>query len=102
MQTRNESVSTGAKGNYLANFTWIKSVESTTGPKESKKCEGWKRLLFATDSIQLTGPDLTVEALEGFGDFRIEGQVIRAVKYADDLVAQAEEKVIKEDSVEWK
>jgi hypothetical protein len=29
---------------------------------------------------------LTKEALEGFGDFIIGGQVIRTVKYADDLV----------------
>jgi hypothetical protein len=28
----------------------------------------------------------TKEALEGFGDFKIGGQVIRTVKYADDLV----------------
>jgi hypothetical protein len=38
---------------------------------------------------------LTKEALEGFGDFIIEGQVIRTVKYADDLVLLArEEKVL--------
>ena len=29
---------------------------------------------------------LTKEALEGFGDFRIGGQVIHSAKYADDLV----------------
>jgi hypothetical protein len=35
------------------------------------------------------------EALEGFGDFKIGGQVIRTVKYADDLVLLArEEKVL--------
>ena len=27
----------------------------------------------------------TKEALEGFGDFKIGGQVIRTVKYADDV-----------------
>jgi hypothetical protein len=38
---------------------------------------------------------LTKEALEGFGDFKIGGQVIRTVKYADDLVLLArEEKVL--------
>jgi hypothetical protein len=37
---------------------------------------------------------LTNEALEGFRDFKI-GQVIRTVKYADDLVLLArEEKVL--------
>ena len=29
---------------------------------------------------------LTKEVLEGFGDFKIGGQIIRTVKYADDLV----------------
>jgi hypothetical protein len=38
---------------------------------------------------------LTKEALEGFGDIKIGGQVIRTVKYADDLVLLArEEKVL--------
>jgi hypothetical protein len=35
---------------------------------------------------------LTKEALEGFGDFRIEGKVIRTMKYAEDLVLQIREK----------
>jgi hypothetical protein len=39
---------------------------------------------------------LTKEALEGFGDFKIGGQVICAVKYADDLVLLA-----KEEGVLW-
>ena len=33
---------------------------------------------------------LTSEAPEGFGDFKIGGQVILTVKYADDLVLLAE------------
>jgi hypothetical protein len=38
---------------------------------------------------------LTKEALEGFGDFKIGGQVICTVKYVDDLVLLArEEKVL--------
>jgi hypothetical protein len=38
---------------------------------------------------------LTKEALEGFGHFKIGGQVIRTVKYADDLVLLArKEKVL--------
>jgi hypothetical protein len=32
--------------------------------------------------------------LEGFGDFRIGGQVIRTVKYADDLVLQVKEEAV--------
>jgi hypothetical protein len=34
---------------------------------------------------------LTKEALEGFGDLKIGGQVIRTVKYADDLVLLSRE-----------
>jgi hypothetical protein len=55
---------------------------------------------------------LTKEALEGFGDFKIGGQVIRTVKYADHIVLLArEEKVLQgkvdrllklEHAMEWK
>jgi hypothetical protein len=38
----------------------------------------------------------TKEILEGFGDFRIGGQVIRTVKYADDLVLQVKEETVLE------
>jgi hypothetical protein len=37
---------------------------------------------------------LTKEALEGFGDFKIGGQVICTVKYADDLVLLAKEETV--------
>jgi hypothetical protein len=37
---------------------------------------------------------LTKEALEGFGDFKTGGQVIRTVKYADDLVLLAKEETV--------
>jgi hypothetical protein len=37
---------------------------------------------------------LTKEALEGFGDFKIPGQVIYTVKYADGLVLLAKEKTV--------
>jgi hypothetical protein len=33
----------------------------------------------------------TKEAVEGFGDFKIGGQVIHTVKYVDDLVLLAKE-----------
>ena len=38
---------------------------------------------------------LTKEALEGFGDFKISGQITQSLKYADNLVLLAkEEKVL--------
>jgi hypothetical protein len=46
----------------------------------------------------LCSENLTNEALEGFGDFKIRGEVIRTVKCADDLVLLAEvEAVLTED-----
>jgi hypothetical protein len=45
--------------------------------------------------FKLNSECLTKEALEGFGDFKVGGQVIRTVKYSDDLVLLArEEKVL--------
>jgi hypothetical protein len=57
--------------------------------------------------------NLTNKATEGFGDFKIGGQVIFTVKYADELVLLAEEetvlpditgtyKIKLEDATEWK
>jgi hypothetical protein len=37
---------------------------------------------------------LTKEALEGFGDFKIGGQVIGTVKHADDVVLLAREETV--------
>jgi hypothetical protein len=37
---------------------------------------------------------LTNEALEEYGDFKIGGQVIRTVKYADDLALLAQEEPV--------
>ena len=37
---------------------------------------------------------LTKEALDGLGDFKIGGQIIQTVKYADDLVLKANEEMV--------
>jgi len=37
---------------------------------------------------------VTKEALEGFGDFKIVGQVIRTVKYADAIVLLVKEETV--------
>ena len=37
---------------------------------------------------------LTKEALDGLGGFNIGGQIIQAVKYADDLVLMAKEETV--------
>ena len=43
---------------------------------------------------------LTKEALEGFGDFEIGGQIIHTAKYADDLVLQAKEEKVPQDMID--
>jgi len=43
---------------------------------------------------------LTKEALEGFGDFRIGGQIIHTVKYVDDLVLLAQEETVLQDMID--
>jgi len=40
---------------------------------------------------------LTKEALGGFGDFKIGGQIIHTAKYADDLVLLAKEENVLQD-----
>jgi len=42
---------------------------------------------------------LTKEALEGFGDFKIGGQIIHTVKYADDLVLLAKNEKVLQDMI---
>jgi len=39
---------------------------------------------------------LTKRDMEGFGDFKIGGQIIHTVKYADELVLLAKEKVLQD------
>jgi len=43
---------------------------------------------------------LTKEALEGFGGFKIRGQIIHTVKYADDLVLLAKEEKVLQDMID--
>jgi len=43
---------------------------------------------------------LTKEALEGFGDFKIGGQIIHTVKYADELVLLAKEQKVLQDMID--
>ena len=43
---------------------------------------------------------LTKEALEEFGDFKIRGQIIHTVKYADDLVLLAMEEKVLQDVID--
>jgi len=44
--------------------------------------------------LNLYSEYLTREALEGFGDFKLEGKVIRTLNFGDDLALLAEEEAI--------
>jgi hypothetical protein len=57
-------------------------------------------LLFVTILFNLYRESLTKEALEGFGDLKIGGQVIRTVKYANDLVVLAKEDTVLEGMID--
>jgi hypothetical protein len=50
--------------------------------------------------INVQGEFLTEEALEGFGDFKIGGQIIQTVKYADDLVLLDKEEKMTQDMID--
>jgi hypothetical protein len=43
---------------------------------------------------------LTKEALEGFRDFKIGGQIINTVKYADDLVLLTNDEKVLQDMID--
>ena len=43
---------------------------------------------------------LTKEALDGLGDFKIGGQIIRTVKFADDLAFLANEEQVLQDMID--
>jgi len=48
-------------------------------------------MLLVTNSVQLVQGVSYTEALDGLGDFKVGGQIIQTVKYADDLVLMAKE-----------
>ena len=53
-------------------------------------------MLFVTNSAQC----LAKEAVEGFGDFKIGGQIIHTLKYADDFVLLAKEEEVLQDVID--
>ena len=66
-----------------------------------------QRCCFSLILFNLYSKYLTNEVLEGFGNFRIGGQVIRTEKYVDDLVLLRRKRccracLIDELKLEWK
>ena len=75
-----------------------------TGPRGDKKCEVGRGVrqgcCLSTVLFNLYSQCLTKEALEGFGDFKIGGQIIHTLKYADDLVLLAKEEKVLQDMID--
>ena len=59
-------------------------------------------MLFAPVPSKFYSECLTKEDVEGFGDFKIGGKVIRTVNYADDLVLLAQEEPVLQGMMESK
>ena len=55
-------------------------------------------MLFNTSSVQLV-ERMPYHAL-GLGDFKIVGQIIQTVKYADDLVLMAKEETVLQEAID--
>jgi hypothetical protein len=50
--------------------------------------------------LNLYSECLAKEGLEGFGDFKIRGQIIKTVKYVDELVLLAKEEMVLQDMID--
>jgi len=57
-------------------------------------------MLFVTNSVNLYNECLTKEALDGLGDLKVGGQIIQAVKYADDLVLMSMEEMVLQSMID--
>jgi hypothetical protein len=57
-------------------------------------------MLFITNSVQLLQGMPYQKAVEGFGDFKIGGQIIHTMKYADELVLLAKEETMLQDMID--
>jgi hypothetical protein len=55
---------------------------------------------LSANRFNLYSECLTRETLEGFGDFKIDGQIIHTVKHKDGLVLVANEKKVLQDMIE--
>ena len=57
-------------------------------------------MLYVTNSVQLVQQMPCQGSSGGFGDFKIEGQIIHIVKYAEVLVLMAKEEMVLHDMVD--
>jgi hypothetical protein len=70
--------------------------QSTEGRQEVCRLEEEldKDAVLSPILFNLYSECLTNEALDGLGDFKIGGQIIQTLKYADDLVLMSKEETV--------
>jgi hypothetical protein len=80
------------------------SVKARLGQVETRNVKTGRGVTgvcsHVADCINVYSEYLTQEALEGFGDFKIGGQVMGTVKYADDLVLLAKEETVLQSMID--
>jgi hypothetical protein len=89
------------EGRLISNLCMAQSVKSRLNRGETRSVKTGRRVrkgcCLSPILFNLYSECLTKEALEGFGDFKIGGQIIHTVKYADDLVLLAKEETVLQD-----
>ena len=70
------------------------------GQKEPKILDRYITICLSPILFNLYSEYLTKKALEGLGGFKIGGQIIHTVKYADDLVLLAKEEKVLQDMMD--
>jgi hypothetical protein len=73
----------------MLNYVWTKERQKVCNRRGVRKGCSLSSILF-----NLQSEYFTKEAPEGFGGFKIGGQVIGTVKYADDLVLMAKKETL--------
>ena len=92
------------KEDWLAAFYMAHSVKVWLNRGETRSVKTGRgviqRCCLLPILFNLYSECLSKEALEGFGDFKIGGQIIHAVKYADELVLLAKEEKVLQDMID--
>ena len=88
----------------ISNLYMAQSVKVRLNRGETRSVKIGRRVrqgcCLAPILFNLYSECLTKEALKGFGDFKIGGQIIITLKYADDLVLLAKEEKVLQDMID--
>ena len=73
---------------------WFVVLAETIGEQTNLSRDVSRAFCSGTDGTRAFTPRGLILSAKGFGDFKMGGQVIRPVKYADDVVLLAEEETV--------